>query len=215
MIDVLLAEDHLLIRAGLRALLEKAGDIQVVGEAADGHTAVTLVAQHRPTILLMDIMLPRLNGLQAVEQVRALNLPTRILLLSMYSDVGLVQQALRCGVQGYLLKSDLSEELLAALRALARGETYFSAPIAALLAAKAHHPRLAADPADPLAVLSPREKEILQLIAEAHTSAEIAALLVISEKTVERHRAALMEKLGTHNLAGLVRLAVRYGLVPH
>lgn len=213
MIRVLIAEDHLMVRAGLRALLEKAGDVHVVGEASNGQEAVEMTRQLKPDLLIMDIMMPRLNGIQAAESLRELKLPVNILLLSMYSDSGLVRQALRYGVKGYVLKSSVSDELISAVRAVANGQTYLSAPISEIVVGIAVHPNTVQRDADPLSNLSPREKEVLQLIAEQHTSAEIADLLFISEKTVEKHRTHLMEKLNVRNLAGLVRFAVKYRLV--
>jgi len=213
MIHVLIAEDHLMVRAGIRALLEKAGDIHIVGEAANGQEAVELVEKHVPDVLVMDIMMPRLNGIQAAENIRKLKLPTRILLLSMYSDEGLIYQALQSGVKGYVLKSSVSDELLWAVRAVAEGKTYLSSQVSEIMVENAVNPHTHGQDHDPLSNISPREKEILQLIAEEHTSSEIAKLLFISEKTVEKHRASLMEKLNVRNLAGLVRLAVKYHLV--
>ena len=213
MIRVLIAEDHLMVRAGIRALLEKAGDIYVIGEASNGQEAIEMTEALMPDVLIMDIMMPRMNGIQAAENIRELKLPTHILLLSMYSDEGFVHQALQYGVKGYVLKSSVSDELLWAVRAVASGKTYLSSPIAELVVDSAIHPHSAVQEGDPLAALSPREKQILQLIAEEHTSAEIGRMLFISEKTVEKHRAKLMEKLSVRNLAGLVRLAVKYHLV--
>jgi len=212
MIRVLLVEDHAMVRAGLRALLERAADINIVGEACNGQEAIDMSVELKPDVLVMDIMMPRLNGIQAAEQIRSMKLPVYILLLSMYSDEGLVHQALQSGVKGYLLKTSVSEELLWAIHAVARGETYLSTVISSIVVESALHPHtLQAD--DPLNILSPREKEILQLIAEEHTSGEIGKLLFISEKTVEKHRANLMEKLHVRNLAGLVRLAIKFGLI--
>lgn len=213
MIRVLIAEDHLMVRAGIRALLEKAGDIHVIGEASNGQEAIDLTETLKPDVLIMDIMMPRMNGIQAAENIRELKLSTHILLLSMYSDEGFVHQALQCGVKGYVLKSSVSDELLWAVRAVASGKTYLSSPISEIVVESAVHPHSALQDGDPLSNLSPREKEILQLIAEEHTSAEIGKILSISEKTVEKHRTKLMEKLNVRNLAGLVRLAVKYHLV--
>lgn len=213
MIRVLIAEDHLMVRAGIRALLEKAGDIHVMGEASNGQEAIELTETFKPDVLIMDIMMPRMNGIQAAENLRDLKLPTNILLLSMYSDEGFVHQALQCGVRGYVLKSSVSDELLWAVRAVAGGKTYLSSPVSEIVVESAIHPHTSPQDGDPLSNLSPREKEILQLIAEEYTSAEIGRLLFISEKTVEKHRARLMEKLGVRNVAGLVRLAVKYHLV--
>jgi DNA-binding NarL/FixJ family response regulator len=212
MIRILLVEDHSMVRAGLRALLERSNDISILGEASNGQEAIEMTVALKPDVVVMDIMMPRLNGIQAAEQIRDMKLPVNILLLSMYSDEGLVHQALQSGVKGYVLKTSLSEELLWAIHAVARGETYLSTVISSIVVESAVHPHsLHSD--DPLHVLSPREKEILQLIAEEHTSGEIGKLLFISEKTVEKHRANLMEKLHVRNLAGLVRLAVKYGLI--
>lgn len=213
MIKVVIAEDHQMVRAGLRALLEKAGGIEVLGEAANGQEAVNLVQKLAPHVLIMDIRMPILNGIQAAERIRELKLASRIVLVSMYSDESLVHQALKSGVKGYVLKSSASDELLQAVQAAYRGETFLSSPISSIVVERALHPRAADKPADPFDNLSPREKEILQLIAEGHTSVGIAEVLAISEKTVEKHRTHLMEKLNVKNLAGLVRQAVRYGLV--
>jgi DNA-binding NarL/FixJ family response regulator len=210
MIRIILAEDHSLVRAGLKALLERAGDIQVVGEASNGQEAIDRLQELKPDVLVMDIMMPRLNGIQAAEHIRDLKIQVHILIISMYTDKGLVHQALQSGVKGYVLKTSVSEELLLAIRTVARGETYLSSEISSIVVANTHRPR---ENKNPLDILSPREKEIMQLIAEEHTSAEIAKILFISEKTVEKHRANLMEKLNVHNLVGLVRLAVKYGLV--
>jgi DNA-binding NarL/FixJ family response regulator len=202
-----------MVRAGIRALLEKAGDIYVMGEASNGQEAIEMTEGLRPDVLIMDIMMPRMNGIQAAENIRELKLPTYILLLSMYSDEGFVHQALQCGVKGYVLKSSVSDELLWAVRAVASGKTYLSSPISEIVVENAINPRSTLQDGDPLSNLSPREKEILQLVAEEHTSAEIGKMLFISEKTVEKHRKKLMAKLNVRNLAGLVRLAVKYHLV--
>jgi DNA-binding NarL/FixJ family response regulator len=213
MIQVLIAEDHLMVRAGIRALLEREVDIHVTGEASNGQEAVEMTQELKPDVLVMDIMMPRMNGIQAAENIRNLKLSTHILILSMYADEGLVHQALQYGVKGYVLKSSVSDELIRAVRAIATGQTYLSASISEIVLESAIHANTSRQKDDPLSNLSPREKEILQLIAEEHTSAEIAQLLFISEKTVEKHRAKLMEKLNVHNVAGLVRLAVKYRLV--
>lgn len=212
MIRVLLVEDHALVRAGLRALLERSGDIHVLGEASNGQEGVKLTREIKPDVVIMDIMMPRLNGIQAAEHILSMKLPAQVLLLSMYSEEGLVHQALQSGAKGYVLKTSVSEELLEAVRAVARGETYLSTTISSIAMDSALHPSTSQS-SNPIDNLSPREKEILQLIAEEHTSIEIAQLLFISEKTVEKHRANLMEKLHVRNLAGVVRLAIKYGLI--
>ncbi len=213
MINVLIAEDHLLVCAGIRALLERAEDMVVIGEASNGQQAVDMAAALKPDVLIMDIMMPRLNGIQAAEKIRSQRPPVHILLLSMYSDETLIYQALQSGVRGYLLESSLSDDLLYAVRTIANGETYLSKQVSDILLENALNPGPTGQGMEGIAILSPREKEVLQLIAEEHTSTEIAKILSISEKTVEKHRSSLMEKLNVRNLAGLVRAAVKYRLV--
>jgi DNA-binding NarL/FixJ family response regulator len=213
LIQVVIAEDHLMVRAGIRALLEKAGDIRVLGEAANGQEAIELTRNLTPDVLVMDIMMPRLNGIQAAEKIRELKLPIHIVLLSMYAEEGFVHTALQCGVEGYVLKSSASDELLRAVRAVANGETYISEPVSAILNESGSDPHAASQPDGPLSTLRPREKEILQLIAEGYTSVQIAKMLSLSEKTVEKHRTQLMNKLNVHNVVGLVRLAIKFRLV--
>jgi DNA-binding NarL/FixJ family response regulator len=212
MIRVLIAEDHLLVRAGIRALLEKAGDIHILGEASNGQEAIDLSRELKPDVLIMDIMMPRMNGIQAAEQMQSLKLPTPILLLSMYSDAGFVHKALQCGVKGYVLKSSVSDELLQAVRAVAGGKRFLSSPISELIDEGVGN-SYASSEDEPFASLSPREKEVMKLIAEGFTSVEIGKILFISEKTVEKHREKVMKKLNIRNLAGLVRLAIKYHLV--
>ena len=213
MIRLLIAEDHLLVRAGIRALLEKAGDMHILGEASNGQEAVDLTRELKPDVLIMDIMMPRLNGIQAAEQIQGLKLHTHILILSMYSDAGFVYKALQYGVKGYVLKSSVSDELLEAVRTVAGGKTFLSNPISEIIEEGGIHSYAPSDDEDPFATLSPREKEVMQLIAEGYTSVEIGNLLFISDKTVEKHREKLMKKLNVRNLAGLVRLAIKYHLV--
>jgi len=212
MIRVVIADDHHLVRQGLRALLEKAEDIEVVGEAADGQDALEVVERLLPDVLVIDIAMPHLNGVEAVGRLRGLKVKTRALILSMYSDDTLVRQALRNGAKGYLLKRAVSEELLLAVRAVARGDTYLSPEVAGPLLTPLVTGQDAAAP-HPLDRLTSREREILQLIAESHTNGEIAAHLTLSEKTVEKHRGHLMAKLAVHDTAALVRLAIKHGLV--
>ncbi len=212
-IKVLIVEDHQMVRAGMRALLERAGGFEVVGEGANGQEAVLLVQRLNPDVLVMDIRMPVMNGIQAAERIRDLKSSTRIVLLSMYSDESIIHQAIKSGVKGFVLKSSASDELIFAVRAAYRSESFLSSPVSSVVVERAIHANKAGSTEDPWDSLSPREKEILQLIAEGYTSSEIADQLAISEKTVEKHRAHLMEKLSVRNLAGLVRLAVKYGLV--
>lgn len=167
----------------------------------------------KPDVLVMDIMMPRLNGIQAAEQLHDLKLPTHILLLSMYSDAGFIHKAKQYGVKGYVLKSSVSDELLEAVRTVAGGKTFLSSPIAEMIEEGVANPSPPGKESDPFDTLSPREKEIMQLIAEGYTSTEIGKMLFISEKTVEKHRVRLMKKLNVRNLAGLVRLAIKHRLV--
>jgi DNA-binding NarL/FixJ family response regulator len=212
-IRVIIADDHHLVRQGIRALLEKADDIEVIGEAADGQEAVELVEQLAPDVLVMDIAMPRLNGNQAAGQVRALGVATQVVILSMYSDETLVRQALRNGAKGYLLKRSVTEELLLAIRAASRGEIYLSPAISGSIVADFLRLQANADSSGPFERLTSREREVLQLIAEGHTNSAIAQVLTISVKTVEKHRANLMSKLNVHDLAGLMRVAIKHGLI--
>jgi DNA-binding NarL/FixJ family response regulator len=213
MIRVVIADDHHLVRQGIRSLLEGAGDIEVIGEAGDGQEAVMLVQKLSPDVLVLDIGMPRLNGVQAAEDIRSRRLPTRIVMLSMHTDRRLVQQSLRAGASGYVLKDSVLEELLLAIRAASRGYTYLSPQISQaivdfFLAGEGH-----AGEATPFEQLSPREREILKLIAEGRTNNEMADILKISVRTVQKHRANLMAKLDVHDVAGLTRIAIMYGLI--
>jgi DNA-binding NarL/FixJ family response regulator len=213
MISVLIADDHNLVRQGIRALLEKSPDIKVLGEASDGHQAVEMCEQLCPDVLVIDIVMPRLNGIQAIERLRDDKVVTRTIILSMYSDETLIRQALTKGAKGFVLKQAVAEELLLAIRAAMRGETYLSPLISSILVESTIQGRTLGDSGDAFDNLSLREREVLQLLAEGHTNSEIAKILVLSDRTVEKHRAEIMEKLGIHNLAGLVRAAIKYGLV--
>ena len=213
MIRVIIADDHHLVRQGIHSLLEKAADIEVIAEAEDGQQALELVEKNAPDVLVMDISMPRLNGMQAAERVRSMHLPTQIVMLSMHSDDLMVKQALRHGARGYLLKSSVTEELLLAIRAASKGETYLSPAISkTILDDYLMHPS-DKDELSPVDRLSPREREVLQLIAEGKTNSAIAQLMKISVKTVEKHRASLMAKLKVHDMVALVRIAIKHGLV--
>ena len=211
MIRVIVADDHHLVRQGIRALLERADDIEVVGEAADGQEAIELVQRLNPDVLVVDIAMPRLDGTQATERVRALGVATQVVILSMHSDETLVRQTLRSGAKGYLLKQSVTEELLLAVRAAVRGEIYLSPAISAPLLDE--FLALQTEERRPFDLLTPREREVLQLIAEGHTNTAIARMMNVTVKTVEKHRTSLMSKLRVHDVAGLVRVAIKQGLV--
>jgi DNA-binding NarL/FixJ family response regulator len=211
MIRVIIADDHHLVRQGIRALLEKANDIQVIAEAADGREAIELVERLAPDVLVMDIAMPRLDGIQATKQIQDLGLATQVVILSMYSDEALVRRVLRNGARGYLLKRSVSEELWLAIRAASRGEIYLSPPISKSVVDGLFRAEVKEN--SMFDRLTPREREVLQLIAEGHTNKAIAQILKISVKTVEKHRANLMGALNVHDVAGLVRIAIDHGLV--
>jgi len=208
---ILLADDHALVRGGIRALLQSIEGMSVVGETGDGLEALAMIRSTKPDLVLLDISMPGLNGLEIAERV-AKELPqVRILVLSMHATESYVADALRVGVVGYLRKSAAVAELPAAIEAVSGGEIYLSPGISRDVIEAL---RSGGAPASPLAGLSPRQREILQLIAEGHSSKEIGFRLGISSKTVDTHRAQIMERLGIHNVQGLVKVAMRAGLVP-
>ncbi|MCB8980314.1 MAG: response regulator transcription factor [Ardenticatenaceae bacterium] len=208
MINVIIADDHNLVREGIRALLEKAEDITVIGEAENGEQALELVQAKQPDVLVMDIAMPGMNGIQVLEKLRELDLPTQVVILSMYADEIFVRQALQNGAKGYLLKGSFKEELLLTIRAASRGATYLSPSVSESVLT----PPSSSSPS-PADQLTPREHELLQLIAKGHTNAEIADIMNVSIKTVERHRTNLMTKLDARNIVELIRVAVRYRLI--
>jgi DNA-binding NarL/FixJ family response regulator len=210
-IRVVLADDHTLLRAGIRALLEEMEGIEVVAEAADGREALRMIEVHRPDIILTDIAMPVVGGLELAAQVSKEHPHTRVIILSMHKDKEYVRRAMIGGASGYLLKDSDTEELGLALRAVARGQTYMSPAVSTHLVAD-YRKQASAQP-DRATNLTPRQQQILQLIAEGRTTKAIASTLRISSKTVEWHRAHLMERLGIHEIAGLVRYAIRIGLI--
>jgi DNA-binding NarL/FixJ family response regulator len=215
MIRVVLADDHNLVRAGIRALLERLPGVEVVGEASDGREALALVAREKPDLALLDIGMPALNGLEAAPRIAREAPGTRLVILSMHSDEKHVAQALRLGVAGYMLKDSCVDELPLLMRAVMRGETYLSPGISKQVV-EALKGRLAAAESAPTAeaeLLTPRQREILQLIAEGKNTKEIASSLGLSVKTVETHRTQIGQRLQIRDLAGLVRYAIRTGLV--
>lgn len=210
-IRVLLADDHVLVRAGIRALLKNFPWVDVVGEASNGREALTLIKSHSPNIVLMDIAMPDLNGLEAATRVVKDFPSVRVIILSMHANEEYVLQALRAGASGYLLKDAATAELELALQAVARGETYLSPAISKRVID--NYLERVSDKPSPLGHLTPRQREILQLIAEGKTTKEAAFLLSVSVKTIETHRAQLMDRLDIHDVPGLVRYAMRVGLI--
>jgi DNA-binding NarL/FixJ family response regulator len=207
-VRVVLADDHTLVRAGLRALLESLPDVEVLADCGDGREALALIERLRPDVAVLDIGMPSLNGLEVARRVPE---GTRVLILSMHADPGYVRQALEAGAAGYLVKGASVAELPLALQALARGEKYLTPKVSGTLVEDLLSGTASAD--DPLRGLTGRQREILQLVAEGKSTKEIAHRLGIGIKTVETHRQRLMERLDIHDVAGLVRFAIRAGLV--
>lgn len=217
-IRVLLADDHNLVRAGIRALLQTMPEVEVVAEAANGREVRGLVKTHKPDVVLMDIAMPELNGLDATAQLVKEFPKLRVIILSMHATKGYVLQALRAGASGYLLKGAATPELGLAVQAVARGETYLSPAVSSyLVEAFKRGARDAGEgpekPGEADTALTPRQREVLQLIAEGHSTKEIAEKLNISVKTAKTHRSELMRRLGLHDVASLVRYAMQIGLV--
>jgi DNA-binding NarL/FixJ family response regulator len=212
-VRVILADDHTLVRAGIRALLEKMPRVEVVGEAGDGREVLNLVKTHRPDVVLMDVAMPGLNGLEAAERMAKEFPDVRVIILSMHHNEEYVWRALKAGAAGYLLKKAATAELATAVQRVARGEIYLSQEIAARLP-KSFPLNGIANQKSPLEQLTGRQREILQLIAEGQNTKRIAEILKVSPKTVEYHRMKLMDCLNVHDIPGLVRFALRVGLIP-
>lgn len=209
-VHVLLADDHAVLRAGLRALLRAEPDIVVVGEAADGRQAVTLARELRPDVLLLDLSMPRLGGLDALGELRRLVPECRVLVLTMHNDEGYLRRALAAGAAGYVLKQADDRELLVALRAVARGQVYVSPALAPALLEDLLPQRVRIVPSAQ-ECLSDREEEVIRLVAQGYTSQEVADQLQLAVTTVETYRARAMQKLGLHGRAQLVRYALQAG----
>jgi two-component system response regulator NreC len=215
MIRVLLADDHTIVRQGVRLCLEAMGDIEVVAEAEDGQVAVQLASELKPDVAVMDLTMPRLNGVEAIRQIKRDSSAVEVVVLSVHDSEAYVVQALRAGAVGYVLKRNAATELAAAIRAAHEGQAYLHPSIARrviddYLSRVPVSDDVAAEPHDRL---SPREREVLQLAAEGHSTRAIAGLLCLSTKTVEHHRASVMTKLGLHGQTELVKYAIRVGLV--
>ena len=215
MIRVLLADDHTIVRQGVRLCLEAMGDIEVVAEDEDGQAAVQLTAQLRPDVAVVDLTMPRLNGVDAIRQIKRDIPNTEVVVLSVHDSEPYVVQALRAGAAGYVLKRNAATELAAAIRAAHEGQAYLHPSIARRVIddylSRIHASEDAVS--EPHERLTPREREVLQLAAEGHSTRAIAGLLCLSTKTVEHHRASVMTKLGLHGQTELVKYAIRAGLV--
>jgi two-component system response regulator NreC len=207
-IHILLADDHAVVRQGFKMILAAQPDMEIVGEAGNGREALDLAGQLQPDVIVMDVAMPELNGIEATRRIADISPRSRVLALSMHKDSVYVREILRAGARGYLLKDSISSDLLAAVRAIARGEGYLSPGVSdAVLNDYRRHVT------DPIDLLSSREREVLQMIAEGKTNKEIATVLNLSVYTVDSHRGHIMEKLNLHSVTDLVRFAVRCGLV--
>jgi len=206
-VRIVMAEDHQIVRQGFKALLEQDG-FDVVGEAGDGHEAVRLVEQKKPDVAILDIAMPLLNGIDAAREIVRVAPGTHIILLTMYSESHYVVEALRAGVTGYLLKTRAADDLARAIREVTRGSVYLSAGISREVVNA-----YLADEATDTNPLTSRERQVLQLVAEGLTTKEVAGVLGISVKTAESHRGRIMQKLDIHDTAGLVRFAIRQGVI--
>lgn len=212
-IKIMLADDHHVVRQGLRALLEAEPDFEVVGEAADGLEVIPLLESLQPEVLLLDLMMPGLNGLTITHQINQRAINTRVLILSMHANEAYVLEALQHGAAGYVLKKSQADELVHAIREVVAGRSYLSPPFSEH-AIRAYKQKTTAVAQDPYDTLTTREQEVLHLAAEGLTNADIAQRLVISRRTVEMHRANLMDKLGLRTQTELVRYALWKGILP-
>jgi DNA-binding NarL/FixJ family response regulator len=210
-VRILLADDHTLVRAGIRALLDATDGVTVVAESGDGREALELIVKHRPDVALLDIAMPGMSGLEVARRCAQESPRTRVIILSMHADATHVRQAMRAGVAGYLVKGAAVTELPVAVHSVMRGETYLTPQVSKTVVDG--FLREDAGEAGPLEGLTDRQREILQLVAEGQSTKEIARTLDLSVKTVETHRARIMERLGIHDVPGLVRFAIRSGLV--
>lgn len=211
---VFLADDHTILRDGMRSLLAGEPDIDVVGEAADGRDAVRQAEHLQPDVVVMDIAMPEMNGVEATHQIRQACPTTQVIILSMYATSEHIFRALEAGARGYLLKESAGTEVVNAVREVAAGHRYLSQKISEKVIEGFVHQYEKAETKSPLALLSPREREVLQLVVEGRSSAEIAEILYLSPKTVETYRSRLMQKLDIHDLPSLVKFAIQHGLTP-
>jgi len=212
-IRILLADDHTIVRDGLRALLERQADMSVVAEAADGRECVHLAEQHSPDVVIMDVAMPEMNGIEAARRILAANPKTSVLILSMHRDESYVLRALRAGARGYLLKDSPRDDVLTAIRTVAAGRSYLSRQVSQILQEDYVRQLESRGLEDSYDLLTDREREILQLLAEGKANKEVASLLNISPTTVETHRAHILQKLSLHSTADLILYAVRKRII--
>jgi len=211
MISIVVADDHGIVREGLRRLLEAEPDLKVVGEAEDGREVLIEVDRNRPDIVVLDITMPRMGGLETLERLRTDHKGTKVILLSVHNDPPFIQSAIGLRADGYVLKNGRASEIVTAVREVMNGGSYFSPAVAREIVEQVRSPRN--DSPDPFTLLSAREREVLHLIAEGLSAKEVATELSISTKTVEAHRTSLMRKLGVRKATELVRYALRHGLI--
>jgi len=212
-VHVLLADDHGIVRRGLRALLETEAGLTVVAEASDGFEALRMTEEHQPDILIVDVGMPKMNGIEVAARTQKLDRPPAVIILSMHSDESYITRALAAGARAYLLKDATDEDLLPAVRAVAAGKPFFSPAVTAVLVEDYMRQLRARGLTDSYLLLTDREKEVLQLLAEGRSNKEVATLLDLGLSTVETHRANLMQKLNLHNTAEIVLYAVRKGII--
>lgn len=212
-IRILLADDHTIVRDGLRALLERQPDMEVVAEAGDGRECLQMAAHHSPDVVMMDVAMPEMNGIEAARRIIADNPKTHVVMLSMHRDESYVLRSLKAGAKGYLLKDSPRDEVLAAIRAAAAGRPWLSAKVSSLLREDYILQLESRGLDDTYELLTDREREILQLLAEGRANKEVAALLFISPTTVETHRGHILQKLGLHSTADLILYAVRKRII--
>ena len=212
-VRILLADDHTVMRAGLRLLLERHDNFEVVGEAADGREAVEIAAAQKPDVVVMDVAMPHLNGVEAARQILSRNPDTAIVMLSMHSDESYVLRSLKAGARGYLLKDSAEADLIAAIQDIVEGRSFFSPGVRALLKEDYIYrlQKFGAD--DTYELLTAREREVLQLVAEGRSNKEVASLLGLSLYTVETHRTHILQKLNLHSVPELILYAVRKGII--
>ena len=211
MIHIIIADDHNLVRQGIRALIEKDCNFEVIGETADGFETLTMVNKKNPDVLILDIAMPLLTGIQVLERMKIERCKTRVLMLSMYSDEEIILQALKSGAKGYLLKDSLKEELVQAIHVVNDNVYYMNSIVSDILMDSKTYEK--SENSNPLHLLTSRQVEILKLIAEGYTNLTISSLLNISVKTVEKHRSDLISKLKVQDTASLIKLAIRYHLI--